>query len=112
MHYAVLDEFHYQNRPKRKPADNGYIMAVQELDQLLTYRSQAIEERMLDQEILESLLSYLTPKEKDLVRLKADGYTYNEIADFFAINVMEVRRHFTSFRNRLMNSHISKRDAA
>ena len=42
---------------------------------------------MDNQKLLVKLLAYITPKEQEVIRLKADGYTYQEIAEKCSITV-------------------------
>lgn len=108
MRDALFEEFQYQNRAKRKAPTVSYEDdPVAGLDAFLPRRSAAIEEMLHDQEILTDLLSYLTPKEKEVVRLKADGYTYREIAEACHISVYGVRSRFSRFRERLLTVHVT-----
>ncbi|MDO4275087.1 MAG: sigma-70 family RNA polymerase sigma factor [Eubacteriales bacterium] len=108
MHSALVDEYKYRNRSKRKAVITTYNEenAMEELNQFLPQRTMSIEEHLHDQEILQHLLTYLTPKEREAVRLKADGYTYREIAEHCQISVYSVRNRFSRFRRRLLTVHV------
>lgn len=109
MHSALVDEYKYRNRSMRKAIITAYseeTSALQELNQFLPQRTISIEEQLHDHEILQHLLSYLTPKEREVVCLKADGYTYKEIAEHCQISVHGVESRFSRFRRRLMNIRV------
>lgn len=108
MYYALVDEYKHRNRSKRKAAVTTYTeeTALQELDQFLPQRAVCIEEQLHDQEVLQQLLSYLTPKEREVVHLKAEGYTYREIAEHCQISVYGVGSRFSRFRKRLMTIRV------
>lgn len=108
MHSALVDEYRYRNRQKRKAVTTSYQeeTAIQELDRFLPQRAISLEERLHDQEILQHLLSYLTPKEREVVQLKADGYTYKEIAEHCQISVRGVGNQFTRLRKRLLTTKV------
>lgn len=108
MRNAVAEEYRYRNRSKRAAAVREYTDAdaLHELDQLLPCRKLALEEQLYDQEIVRHLLSYITPKEREAVFLKAEGYTYKEIAQHCQISVYGVQSRFTRFRKRLMTTRI------
>lgn len=108
MHSALVDEYRYRNRQKRKAVTTAYReeTAIKELNQFLPQRAISIEERLHDQEILHHLLSYLTPKEREVVQLKADGYTYKEIAEHCQISVRGVGNQFTRLRKRLLTTKV------
>lgn len=81
MYFTLVGNLRYQNRPKRKAVVLSYNEADMDLDMFLPRRANAIEDMLHDQEILADLLRYLTPKEKEVMILKADGYTHREIAE-------------------------------
>lgn len=104
MYRAFLDDCTYRNREIRKARMASYHedLALQELDAFLPGRTTAIEEQLNDREIALELLSYLTPKEKEIVFLKADGYSHAEIAQRCHITVHGVRSRIARFRSRLL----------
>lgn len=108
MHDALVEEYRYRGRQKRAATAISYQeeSALRELDRFLPQRAHAIEERLHDQDILSSLLSCLTPKEREVVRLRADGYTDREIAEQCQISVYGVQSRVSRFRKRLLKIHI------
>ena len=56
---------------------------------------------MDDQDHLLALLSYLTPEERRVVRLQADGYTYREIAEKCSITFHGVNSRFYRLRKKV-----------
>ena len=56
---------------------------------------------MDDRDRLLALLSYLTPKERRVVRLQADGYTYREIAEKCSITSHGVNSRFYRLRKKV-----------
>ena len=109
MRNAVAEEFRHMNRAKRKAVTVSYVEdgSLWALNRLLPDRKPALEDMLHDQDILAELLSYLTPKEQEVVRLKADGYSYHEIAERCNITIHGVQSRFTRFRNRLMTIHVT-----
>ena len=100
----------YRRRPKRCAVTLSYEddTSISELNRLLPDREKAIEEQLFHQEILCDLLSYSTPKEREVLYLKADGYSYHEISEHCSISVSGVKSRISRFRNRLMSPRISK----
>lgn len=103
MHDSMVEEFIYQSRPKRNAPMGTYHedFASASLDKLLPNRMERVAETLDNQKQLYRLLSYLTPKEKEVVHLKADGYTYREIAEHCEITVNGVSSRFSRMRQRL-----------
>ncbi len=103
MHHAMVEEYIFQNRPKRNTTVLEFtdMVDTEELDRLLPYRMDALEERMLDTDIVSHLLSYSTPKERTVIELKSQGYTYREISKFCDISIKGVASRITRFRNRI-----------
>lgn len=62
-----------------------------------------MDEALGNQELLVKLLSCMTPKEKEVVHLKADGYTYREIAEKCSITIYGVGSRFSRMRRRIRN---------
>ncbi|MDD2981019.1 MAG: sigma-70 family RNA polymerase sigma factor [Hespellia sp.] len=108
MHNALVDDIIYRNRPKRNADVVEYTdaMALQELDQLLPHRMEAIEEQMHDADIVKHLLSYSTPKERHVFELRSEGYTYREISEYCGISVRGVSSRVSRFRNRIANTPV------
>lgn len=103
MRDCVSEEFKYRNRTTRNAPMGEYHenFAAATLDDLLPCRMQAIAETLDNQARLMQLLSHLTPKELEIVRLKADGYTCREIADMCCITNSGVSSRFHRMRRRL-----------
>ncbi|CUX25415.1 sigma-70 family RNA polymerase sigma factor [Clostridium sp. C105KSO13] len=103
MKNCVAGEFQYRNRQKRRAIFEDYNEEVSSmtLDDLLPNRMDAIAETLDNQEQLLRLLCHLTPKEKEAVYLKADGYTYREIGELCCITVYGVGSRFSRLRRRL-----------
>ena len=55
---------------------------------------------MDDRNRLLALLAYLTPKERQVVHLQADGYTYHEIAEICNITSHGVHSRFYRLRRK------------
>lgn len=109
MRSCLASEYEYRNRAKRKAPMTAYHeeYAAARLDDLLPNRMQAMAEILDDQNRLHRLLSYLTPKEKEVVYLKADGYTYQEIAQHANISVYGVNSRFMRLRRKVRSLSLS-----
>ena len=103
MKHSIIQEFIYQNRPKRKAimADYHENYASATLDEFLPNRMTCMAESLDNQKQLTRLLSYITPKEKEVVYMRADGYTYREIAESCDITIKGVSSRLTRMRQRL-----------
>lgn len=103
MRNCIAKEFIYRNRPKRKAMLVPYeeYRESASLEKLLPNRMQTIAESLDNQELALKLLSKITPKEKEVVILKANGYTYREIAARCNITVQGVGSRFHRLRSRL-----------
>lgn len=103
MRSCLAKEYQYRNRAKRSAPMGTYHeeYATARLDDLLPNRMQAMAETLDDQKHLHRLLSCLTPKEKEVVYLKADGYTYREIAQYANISVYGVNSRFMRIRRKV-----------
>ncbi len=103
MRNCIAKEFIYRNRPKRKATLVPYeeYRESASLEKLLPNRMQTIAESLDNQELALKLLSEMTPKEKEVVFLKANGYTYREIAARCSITVQSVGSRFHRLRSRL-----------
>lgn len=103
MRCCVISEYIYQNRPKRNAPMGTYHEEFDTavLNQFLPNRMTAIAETLDNQTLAIRLLSHLTPKEKTVVQLKAEGYTYKEIAEQCNITTHGVDNRFYRMRKRL-----------
>ena len=105
MKNTVVQETRYRHRAKRNASTVSYFdsKASDELNTLFPSRTDTLIDQIHDREVLTNLLACLTPKEREVVALKADGYTQQEIADLCNISVYAVRSRFSRFRKRLMS---------
>ena len=103
MKDCVIQEYIYQNRSKRKAPMAEYHENVesQSLDTFLPNRMAGIAETMDNQTLLINLLALLSPKEKTIVHLKAQGYTYREIAEHCKMTPNLVGNCLYNMRKRL-----------
>ncbi len=106
MKNALFEDIHSKKCPKRNATTISYQedSCLRELDLFLPNRITAMEEQMQDHEIVLEMLSYLTPKEKEVLLLKADGYTYAEIAERCQLTIHGVQSRIRRFRKRLQNT--------
>ena len=101
MNDCLINEYTYWNRGKRSAATSPLDEEYLSIDRLLPNRMQRAAETLDNQKLLVKLLAYITPKEQEVVRLKADGYTYQEIAEKCRISVYGVESRFSRMRQRL-----------
>ena len=101
MNDCLINEYTYWNREKRSAVTNPLEEECLSIDTLLPNRMQRAAETLDNQKLLVKLLAYITPKEQEVVRLKADGYTYQEIAEKCRISVYGVESRFSRMRQRL-----------
>lgn len=101
MNDCLINEYAYWNRKKRFAATSPLEEEYLSIDRLLPTRMQKAAETLDNQKQLVKLLAYITPKEQEVVRLKADGYTYQEIAEKCSITVYGVGSRFRRMRQRL-----------
>ena len=80
MRDALATEWKKQNRPMRR-----------------AYLAEAMDDRNR----LLALLAYLTPKERQVIHLQADGYTYHEIAEICNITSHGVHSRFYRLRRKV-----------
>lgn len=111
MRYALIEEYIKLNRQKRKAGkvDLSDDLALNEWQQTNTVPSidALVSDRMEKQELLVKALSHLTQKEKDVVLLKAKGYTYREISEQYQLTVQGVYSRVSRFRKRLKSDNIT-----
>ncbi len=101
MNDCLINEYAYWNCGKRAAVTNPLEEEYLSIDTLLPNRMQRAAETMDNQKLLVKLLAYITPKEQEVVRLKADGYTYQEIAEKCSLTVYGVGSRFSRMRRRL-----------
>lgn len=101
MRDAIATEWKKQNRPMRKAFLVEFQEDTAELDAFLPNRQERLAEALDDRNHLMALLAYLTPKERRMVLLKADGYTYREIAEKCNIPTQYVGKYFLHLRRKI-----------
>lgn len=99
MRSAIADEQRRQYRQKQLFSFKEF--SEESLDGFLPDRQQYIAETLDNQNDLLQLLSCMTPKEKEVVYLKADGFTYQEIAQRCNISMQGVGSRFYRLRQKL-----------
>lgn len=110
MKHSIVEELIYQNRPKRNVLMGTYHenYASASLDEFLPNRINCLAETLDNQKQLGKLLSYLTPKEKEVVYMRADGYTYQEIAETCNLTIKGVSSRVTRMRRRLRHMTLAE----
>ena len=103
MRNALAREWEKQSRPMRKAFLEEYEDDTASLDEFLPSRQERLAEAMDDRSRLLALLAYLTPKERQVVHLQADGYTYHEIAEICKISAHGVNSRFYRLRRKVRN---------
>lgn len=101
MRDALATEWKKQNRPMSWAYLEEYQEDTAELDVFLPVRQERLAEAMDDRNRLLALLAYLTPKERQVVHLQADGYTYHEIAEICNITSHGVHSRFYRLRRKV-----------
>lgn len=105
MKYCMIKEFLYLECPKRKASMGIYCEGCisSDMDGRFT-DGNGIERasEILDakQQLLQ-LLPYIKPKEKEVIYMRAEGYTYREIAEHCNITIRGVSSRLTRMRKRL-----------
>ena len=102
MKDCMLREFHAQSRPKRKAFTGVYheeysceVWSRQEVSQI-----DSLPEEVDNRQRIRHLSSYMTPKEKEVVYMRAAGYSYREIADLCHITIRGVSARLERMRRR------------
>ena len=101
MNDCLINEYAYRNCGKRAAVTGPLEEEYLSIDTLLPNRMQRAAETLDNQKLLVKLLAYITPKEQEVIRLKADGYTYQEIAEKCSLTVYGVESRFSRMRQRL-----------
>lgn len=99
---SLYNHYTYLNRPKR----SAIVVSIHSqegfsLDELLPDRKKNLQDTVSDRYHALELMSCLTSKEQEVVLLKADGYTYTEIAEKCGLTPDAVGSRFTRLRQRL-----------
>ena len=92
---------HHQYETDLRAYLEEYQEDTAELDVFLPVRQERLAEAMDDRNRLLALLAYLTPKERQVVHLQADGYTYHEIAEICNITSHGVHSRFYRLRRKV-----------
>lgn len=106
MRECMQKEFIYQNRPKRK-ADVGvyhedyYNFGVQDR-QVISQVNQVLED-IGHRQYVQRLVSQMTSKEKEVVYMRAAGYSYREIAETCNITIRGVSARLERMRRRFQS---------
>lgn len=110
MKDCMINELISQNRPKRNApmADYHENYEKASLDDLLPNRMDVMAETIDNQNCLCILLSHLTPKEMEVIHLKADGYTYREIANYCGITMSGINSRIQRMRQRLRSMEFTR----
>lgn len=91
MKEAMMKEFTYQNCPKRRvPAGPCQEYGSELQNRQVLSQADRISEEMDDRRYVRQLISHMTAKEKEVVYMRAAGYTYREIAEVCNITVRGV----------------------
>lgn len=95
MRNALAAEQQKQNRP--------LLAAYQEIycDDFFLFQDENMTEAWNDQNHLLVILAYLTPKERQMVQLKANGYTYREIATICRTSLYDINSRFYQLRQKV-----------
>lgn len=105
MRFSLFAHYRSCSRLKR----NAPVISIYEerndstlaLDSLLPDRQKNIHESATDKIYALELMSYMTDKEQEVVKLKAHGYTYKEIATQCDLSISAVGSRFSRMRRRL-----------
>lgn len=105
MKECMQKEFIYQNRPKRK-ADVGvyhedFASGLQDR-QAFSQMNQVLE-NIDHRQYVQRLVSQMTSKEKEVVYMRAAGYSYREIAEVCNITIRGVSARLERMRRRFQS---------
>lgn len=103
MKESMQKEYAYLYRPKRK-APKGmyhedYDVLVQ--DGQIADRAEYVSENWDDRLQIQQLMPYIKPKERQVIYMRAAGYTYREIAESCHISMRAVSLRLERMRQRL-----------
>lgn len=102
MRESMLKEFDYLNRSKRKAVTQTYEEEYGcESQRDRVSNSMYIVETVDDRLHIRQLMPYMTAKEKEVVSMRAAGYTYREIAEVCNITIRGVSARLERMRHRL-----------
>lgn len=102
MKYCMINEFIYRNCPKRNAPmgtcheDDGHVFSREQVSEQMNCVARDLEHRVQ----LQQLMSHMTAKEKEVVCMRAAGYTYREIAEHCNITMRGVSARLIRMRKR------------
>lgn len=105
MNDCLCRHYTHENRIMRKAPTvsvHSYTQNGRTLDEILPDRRKDLQEQTADRLFAMEMLSCLTETERQMVRLKADGLTCQEIAEKFSTTVSGINGRFHRMRVRLM----------
>lgn len=102
MRYSMIKEYIYRNCPKRNAPmgtyreDYDYVFSREQILEQVNCVASELEDRVQ----LQQLMSHMTVKEKEVVCMRAAGYTYREIAEHCNITMRGVSARLIRMRRR------------
>jgi len=102
MKYCMINEYIYRNCPKRNAPmgtyheDDDHVFSREQVSEQMNCVARELEHRAL----LQQLMSHMTVKEKEVVCMRAAGYTYREIAEHCNITMRGVSARLIRMRKR------------
>ena len=102
MKYCMINEYIYRNCPKRNALMGTYredyepVLTREQVSEQMNCVARELEHRAL----LQQLMSHMTVKEKEVVCMRAAGYTYREIAEHCNITMRGVSARLIRMRKR------------
>ena len=102
MRFCMINEYIYQNCPKRNAPmgtcheDYDHVISREQVSEQMNCVARELEHRAL----LQQLMSHMTAKEKEVVCMRAAGYTYREIAEHCNITMRGVSARLIRMRRR------------
>ena len=102
MRFCMINEYIYQNCPKRNAPMGTYredyepALSREQVSEQMNCVARDLEHRVQ----LQQLMSHMTAKEKEVVCMRAAGYTYREIAEHCNITMRGVSARLIRMRRR------------
>ena len=102
MRYSMIKEYIYRNCQKRNAPmgtyreDYGSTLSRKQVSEEMSRITKNLEHRVQ----LQQLMSHMTVKEKEVVCMRAAGYTYREIAEHCNITMRGVSARLIRMRRR------------
>jgi DNA-binding NarL/FixJ family response regulator len=85
----------------KEDADTELLQAIKTIRQGNKFISSLLSSELVDLVMAKSQKGLLTPREREVMKLLAEGKSSREIADFLHISIFTVRRHRESIRRKL-----------